>query len=315
METNGKRLGNNRDIRRILLLSTAVMVLFEVCLTVMNIALNKLYANAVGLDGLQTRAMLETARLVVQELGAFLLPFWQIAVIRVAISKHRSQPVDAGLLTFGFRRFGPVLGLNLLMGFVLMAAAVACTQVASILYTQTDRGRELGLYLVEQMPANGDIFAAIEQIPVEELLSRMAPVFVVAAVLGLPAVYFVWCRFRMAKYLVMDDVKTRAFPAMIRSFVLTKRQFWNLLRLDLRLWWYYVAQALVLALGFLDLLLPLVGVKADPGILTYVMLTARSVARLAVAWFLQHKAELAYAAFYENLWIQTELDEETQSPR
>lgn len=299
--TRTRKLGNNGDIRRLLLISAGVVVLFELILVGLNFVLDVFYSGAVGLDGLRTRAMLDTARYVVEELGVFLLPFWQIAVIRVAMCKHRGRELDRGMLMSGFYRFGPVLVQNILMILVLVVACIACIQAASILYTQTPRGQELGLWLTEQIPANGDILAAYEQIPVEELLPRMAPVLVVAAVLGIPAVYFVWCKFRLAKYLVMDDERIRALPAMLRSFRLTRRQFFRFMSLDLSLWWYHLAVLVALGLNFVDLLLPFVGVKLSAWWLPYAALGVSCLARLLVAWGLQYKAELKYAAFYDSL--------------
>ncbi len=300
MDARNKRLSKNADIRRLLLLSAAVVVLFEICLTALNIVLEKFYTGAVGLDSLRTRAMLDTARMVFQELGIFLLPFWQIAVIRIAICKHRRRELDRGMLTFGFTRFGPVLVQNLLMSLVLVAACFACVQVASVLYTQTPRGQELGMYLTQKLPTDGDVFAVMEEIPPEELMGKMAPVLVLSAVLGLPALYFVWCKFRLAKYIIMDDDHVRALPAMLRSFRMTRRQFWNFLQMDLKLWWYYLAVLLATALGFAELLLPLAGLRIDANVLFYGSLVTSYVARLLVAWGLQYRAELTYAAFYDK---------------
>lgn len=290
---------NLRDIRKLIFISTAVVAGFYLLLAALNVLCQQLSTGSSGLEGLKTRALLDTARLFVQELGVFLLPFWQIGVIRGAICKHRNERLD-GALTSGFYRFGPVLGMQLLTGLALIAAMIAAIQAASVVYTMTQPGQETSTYLATYMEKTADPMAALENIPMPELLERMAPVLVVAVILGIPAVYWVWCRFRFAPYLVMDDEKIRGIPSMIRSFSLAKRQTEAFIRLDLHYWWYYLLTLLTAAVGYGDLILIALGVQINKTVLLFAALGVSSVLRLAMAWWLQPRVELAYAAFYDK---------------
>ena len=300
------RSKGDRVTGRLLLLSCGAVVAFEVCLMLLNLATKNAYNATGGLAGFQKRAMLDTLRFVFQDIGILLLPFWQIGVLRVALLRSRNQTVCAKDLTFGFTRIGPVLGRELLTGLILVLVLLTATNVASTIFAFTPMGMTAGEELAGYMTDPADYMAMMEKIPMDVLLKAVAPALVLAAVLGVPAMYVVGCRVRLAGYLVMEDEKIRAFPGMLTSVGMTRNQLWNFVQLDLGFWWYYLVLALVFALGYADLWLPALGVKLDANVIFYGAFALRTVLRLLVAWGLQSRVELTYAAFYEKLKPQPE---------
>lgn len=294
-------LKGDNSIRKLILLSSGVVVVYNILLLVLNLVLDKAMVGTGGLAGMQTRAMLDTVRYLFQEIGVVLLPFWQMGVLRVALCRFRGQETPKKTLLFGFSRFGPLLGYWLILGFALIAVLMTCINVASVIFAFTPMGQDASVFLASYMSEGLDYAALLEQVPMDQLLAKFAPAYILAAVIGIPAVYLVWCKFRMAQYAILEDEKIRAFPAILKSVFMSAKQFWSFLWLDLGFWWYYLLVALMAALGFADVLLPALGVQADPTVLGYVGLGLNYAGSLLVAYFLQPRIELTYVAAYETL--------------
>jgi len=65
---------------------------------------------------------------------------------------------------------------------------------------------------------------------------------------------------RLANYLLLDGQTHRAIEAMMVSFQLLRRNLKLLFRVDLSFWWYYVLEGLLLAVCYLDMVLPALGI-------------------------------------------------------
>ena len=93
----------------------------------------------------------------------------------------------------------------------------------------------------------------------DQMTDAMTPLFIlfcaVYVLAGVPLFY----RLRFCDYAVMDGM--RAGNAVTHSFRITRKNCWQLAKLDLRFWWFYCLQLLCFGISFGDTLLPLMGVS------------------------------------------------------
>ena len=301
-------LRSEKALGKWFLISMAVVVGYNILTLILEIIVSKAMVGTGGLAGMQTRAILETVLYLVPLLGAVLLPIWQIGVVRIAISANRRRQIAPKELLKGFARLGPILLSSLILGFALMAVIMTCVNIASVIFSFSPLGNDATMFIASYMGEEMDYAALMEKIPMDQLLAKLAPAYILAAVIGIPAVYFVWCKFRMTNYVLLDDEKTGVIKSILKSVAMSARQFWAFLVLDLGFWWYYLLMALVTAAGFADLILPALGVKADPEVLRYAGLAVNYLLSLLVAWLLQPRVELTYAAAYDALNRQLEAE-------
>lgn len=266
-----------------------------------------------GLSGVQTRTVLETAASALRLIYTALSPFWSIGVIHSALRLSRGHAAYPHTLAEGFRRFGPVLRLELMQMLIFGILAFAAMYASSMLFMFTPAGMEFAAQL-EPMILSGEfsdysqLLEAVPQQMILDIYKVVLPIFgVLAVVLLVPAVY----RLRMASYMVMDRSGTGAWKAIRTSGRIMRRKGFRLFLLDLSYWWYYVLSALVTLPAYADLLLPKLGIRLpmEEGLLALVGYAVYAVLMLCLEVAVQPKRQTVYALAFDAL---TEEYEQTQ---
>ena len=210
-----------------------------------------------GLSGVETRVILETAATALSVIVMVLQPFWNMGLTYAALRIARGKSDYPHTLAEGFRRWGPVLRMNLMLILVYSILSFGAMYASSILYMYTPAGAALAEQLQDVLLSGdfssyADVAAALSPETLREMYRVMLPIFgVVAFVLLTPAFY----RMRMAPYVLMDQHGTGAWRAIRTSNRLMKRKVFQLLRLDLSYWWYYLLSLVVMVPMYADLLL------------------------------------------------------------
>ena len=290
-----------RSPRKLFFIHSLVIVLVQAVLVVLNYFLQEGIAGTGGLSGMTTRSVLTTAQTMLQFLSTVLTPFWQMGLLGVALMLARREYAATDDLFRGFRRFGPVLGLQLWRFFVVFAVLMICSQLASALFMMTPMSESFETALEPYLASGTLDYTALESMDINELLGIMKPMLYLLAALGIPAMAFVLYLLRFAPYAIMDGEGMRAFPAMIRSVRLSFRNLGKLIRLDLGFWWYYLLQALLLVLGYGDLILAYFVPALDANVLFYAAAAAQAVGTLLLAVTVQPRVEVTYAAAYRQI--------------
>lgn len=269
-----------------------------------------------GLSGIGTRAALETAQSILELAVSVLSPFWALGFVAAALNMARRESTTPHTLLTGLHRWAPLLRLMLLEGVMVFGIMLLAMQVGSFLYTMTPFSNQLN-ELVEQLIASGatdtealtQMLMDLDQEILMEIFWSILPFMVIpAAVVLIPLCY----RLRLAQYILLDQPQAGAMFAMMLSFRLMKQQGWKLFGLDLRLWWFYGLEILVLALCYSDLLLELAGVPlGSNGVLLSFLFYALALA-CQVGLYVWKKPQVttAYALFYDRLLPREESDEE-----
>ncbi len=247
------------SMKKLIGIHTAAMLALALVLSLLDYFLAQGVGSTGGLSGLGDRAILETLRSMLLYGNALLLPFWQIGLTAAAIRLVRGQDFGPKTLLEGFRHFGPVLRMNLLLWGIYLLVMMVASQLASMVFMFTPLSGEL-YALAEQMVAAGttDVSALLTPEVLQSLMMKMLPFLAGAIVLFLVPVAY---RLRMMEYVLMDVPSRGAFFALRMSLAMTKKKCWKLFKLDLSFWWFYVLELLALAVCYGDVLLSGVGVQ------------------------------------------------------
>ena len=288
------------DPKKLVLIHTAIALGASLAVTLIGFLINLEIANTGGLSGMGTRSILTTVQMMLELAVMVLLPFWNIGLIRAALNWSTGERAEIPTLLEGFRRFGPVLRQNFLMGGLFMIVAFLASQIASTVYMLTPFSKPLMELMSQIMEAN-DPYALMDEAFTAQMLEAMTPVLVIFGIffagLAIPLFY----RVRFSEFSLMDGA--RALKSMLISFRITKGSVKQIVKLDLSFWWFYALQGLTVALSYGDAILAAAGItlpmSGDASFFLFYVLGA--AAQLALLWQFQAKVSATYAEAYQTL--------------
>lgn len=249
-----------------------------------------------GLSGLGIRGMLGTAGEVLSLAASLFSPFWAIGFLATMLHIIRNKYVSPRSLLLGFRNFGPVLRLTLLQAFLAMMVVMVTVPVASILFALLPQGAAMVEAVNNAAATDAAQLMAIPAVQ-EAAWVILALFLVVFLALYIPLAY----RLRMSRYVLMDVPGMGAIAATVHSFRMTKGSCFQLFRLDLSFWWYYLALALVSTALELPLLLSALGttLPLSGNMLLLISAAVYSLGYLAVYYLAAGQVQATYAVAYE----------------
>lgn len=299
-----ERLRNARYCpKKMILIHTGIVLLVSALLTAVNYLLDQQIAGTGGLSGVSTRSLLTTVQTVLQLAQSIALPFWQIGytyyVLRLAREKD-TRPAD---LAQGFRRFGPVLRLKLITGCIYLGIAFACLYISSTIFMFTPWGEQMMIMLES---ATGDILS--DEAALMEVVSTATSTFQIPILLLFLGCFLVMAapffyRFRMAEYWLMDHDGCGAMNALRCSRILMRGNCLNLLKIDLRFWWYFLLDGLVSVVCYGDMILELLGISLPiaPSISYFLFFGAYLLMQLGLYVWRRNEINVTYALVYQSL--------------
>lgn len=290
------------DPRRLTSLHVGITAAACLAVALLNYFLDLRIADIDGLGGLGALSMLQTVQSVAQSALTILSPFWAFGYTAVAIGFARRQAMVSRDLTKGFLRWGPVLRFYILQYALYFALAFAAMQLGSMIYCMSPASAPL-LELIENADTldTAELISVIQSLDtnaMSALLLTMLPFLLIPVVIVLvPAAYLL----RFAEYVLMDEPRCGAFYAAAQSFRLCKRNWRHLLKLDIRFLWFYLAQALVLALSYGNTLLALCGVSLplDETILSLLFYSVALIGQYGLYVWKKPRVATCYALLYD----------------
>ncbi len=292
--------------RKLVLLHTGAALVLTTLLTVLNFILTRKIDTTGGLSGIGSRAILETVQTMLQYASTVLLPFWELGIVAAAIGLARGQETGPKTLLEGFRRFFPALRMFLLRLVLYFVVAMVCINISITLFTLTPLARPM-LELLEPIlsGSNGtlNLDQILAQMPAEEMLRAMMPIWAIFAVLYAIIMLPLHYRLRLAEFVLMDAPKPGAIAALRESSQMMRHNRWKLFRLDLGFWWFYLLQGVVALLCYGDILVDWAGIElpvtADARF--FLFYAAYVLCQLALYVFAWGKVQTTYAAYYDAL--------------
>lgn len=292
--------GSPCDYKKLIGIHTGILLLVSLAVTLVDYLLEEQIGQTAGLSGVKLRSVLtsvQSALTIVQMIG---LPFWQFGWVFGAMRLTRGGTADINTLLEGFRRFFPLLRLMLLQGIIYLVIGIATANAGMFFFAMTPWAKPLmEFYLRAESLPQEQLLLAMEEVVTEIALPMMAIQLLVFAVVAIPVAY----RLRMAQYCLLDDPKGKAWAAIKRSVLITKRQSLALFRLDVSFWWFYALDVLVTAVAYVDVVLNLAGVSLGiaPWLAYFGSFVLYGLCQLGLYWWKKPQVDATYVCAYEAL--------------
>lgn len=295
------------EFRKLTLLHTAVTMGVLFLLAILGVVLERAINSHQGLSGMAGIGMLQTVQSTLSAAVNLLLPFWEVGIVYAAMRTVRRQDAAFPVLRQGFLRFGPMLRYYLLLTLMFIGVAIACMNFlmpAMVLMPIPPSFQEMMLQMdMTVLEDPEQFYAMLSAIPYSEMVSYTVRILAICTLPYFAIILHLHYRFRFAPFLLLDETPSRALPALVYSNQLTRGHKWQLFKLDLSFWWYYLLQAAASAIVFLpDILTALGATLPLPADALYLLCYGvYALCSLAIAWFAGAYVQLTFATAYEQL--------------
>lgn len=299
-EAAQRALNRGRDPKKLVFSYAGIVFALSLFVTLTGLFLDDQISGTGGLSNMGTRAVFSTIQQIlpmVCSLAALCLEFGYLSgMLRIS----RGQYADHTDLKVGFSRFWALMRLMILMCILALFVIFLAFQAGLLIFSMTPWAGPL-------MELTAELYgmdpAAIDQQTILYFLELSGPMYVIVGIVLFIAMIPLIYRLRMAKYCLLDDPNGRALAAIRESNRMMRRRFGTMLKIDLSLWLYYLAGALVFVLMYSDLILSLLGISVpvDPLVFSLLVYIAALVLQLGVQITLRNKAETIYLTAYDRL--------------
>ena len=248
--------------KKLALIHTAIALGSSLLLTAITYLLNGLIADTGGLDGMQTRSLLTTAQSILDVAITMAFPFWQMGIFYAALQWIKGEQTTFGTLLQGFRKLGAVLKLLFLQFGLLLLLGFAVSNISTIIFMLTpfsDSFIEHFEPIAKQEMTQEQLEALLTPEFTEKLTQTFMPLLIILAVLYAAGTLILFIRLRFAGFAVLEDLP--AGKAFFKSYTITRKNFWQILKLDLSFWWFYLLQLLSVVVFQLGAILPLLNIS------------------------------------------------------
>lgn len=307
-----RRLADAPASRRIISIYAGILTGLAVLVTLATWLLDLQINKTGGLSSLGLRTTLSAVRSMLPLLQSAVVMCLTLGYRAAMLRSARGQYASPQTLRLGFARFWVLLRCSILEGLIILAAAVASTYLATMIFMLTP----LSAPFIEILtPAiSGAVTVDPSQILTDELMAQLAPSLlpmslIFLAVFGLLSIPIL-LRYRMTDYVIIDRPDLGAFAAMRESRRMMRWNCLSLIGLDFRLWWYYLALTAASVLCYADQLLPLVGVQLplSRNAAYYGFFALYLAAQFAIYYYLSNRVEVCYSLAYDAIRPREEPD-------
>lgn len=297
-----RSLEQTSNARRMILIHTGVVLLITLLLSVADFLLEQQIGTTGGLSGLGTRSLLSTVQAVLRLAQIIALPFWQIGYTYFTLRVAQGENSHPSHLLEGFRRFGPVLRLNLLIAGIGFFAVMVSSYVGTMIFMMTPFSAPL-MEAMNSMSGNAQDETATLELLNAVMSDAAIPLMliVMACLLAIGALLFF--RYRMAYLFLMDKPDCGALRALRFSRIVMRGNCMAVFKIDLQFWWFYLLNVLLSLICYGDLILAAVGVPLpiDPTFAYFLFLAIYLAAQLGLYSWKQNEVSVTYAHAYQAL--------------
>lgn len=291
------RLQSGNDPKKVVLVYAGIVALSSLVVTVVQDLLDSRISQTGGIQNIGTRSMLTTADTVLTIAQLLLVMCLTLGYTGSMLRIARGQYASPNSLKAGGERIWVLLRTRLLQMLIMTAAAFAlCFLVINVCLLT---------------PLSNRVIAVMGTVSAEVLLaddlaligfySAMLPIILIYLVALVPLLWYFSCTYRMVDYLLIDRPQLGAFGALRESRRMMQGNMKMILRVDLSFWWYYLLQALVSVLVYLNMVLALFSIGLPPEVLYWGTVVLYLAADFALRYFFSNKVAVTYALFYDSL--------------
>lgn len=302
-ELAGATRGENR---KLVLLYCGVIAALSLGSNGLHLYLDSQIGTTGGLGGLGLRSVLQTIQEILTWVNLFFGPFWSAGFLFAMVGMVRGRAPQLGDMSEGFRRFGRILGF---LGFELMTALtlmMGAVNLAGVIFSFSPMGvkfaQEMGPALSDPNIIAADGTVNLELVPMEAMASAAIPMVIITLVVFIPVYLWLNYGFRMAMYLVVER-SIGGVRAHFESLRLMRGHKWQLLKLDFSFWWYHGLGLFISAVGYLDVILALLGIPVpiDATAMFFGTLAAYCVLQTLLSLWKKCEVDGAYVLAFEAI--------------
>ena len=291
------RLQSGNDPKKVVLVYAGIVALSSLVVTVVQDLLDSQISQTGGIQNIGTRSMLTTADTVLTIAQLLLVMCLTLGYTGSMLRIARGQYASPNSLKAGGERIWVLLRTRLLQMLIMTAAAFAlCFLVVNVCLLTHLSNRVIavtGTVSAEELLSNGLALIA--------LYSAMLPIILIYLVALVPLLWYFSCTYRMVDYLLIDRPQLGAFGVLRESRRMMQGNMKMMLRVDLSFLWYYLLQALVSVLVYLNMVLAPFAIGLPPAVLYWGTVVLYLAADFALRYFFSNKVAVTYALFYDSL--------------
>ncbi len=291
------RLQSGNDPKKVVLIYAGIVALSSLVVTVVQDLLDSQISQTGGIQNIGTRSMLTTADTVLTIAQLLLVMCLTLGYTGSMLRIARGQYASPNSLKAGGERIWVLLRTRLLQMLIMTAAAFAlCFLVVNVCSLTPLSNRVIavmGTVSAEELLSNGLALMA--------LYSAMLPIILIYLVALVPLLWYFSCTYRMVDYLLIDRPQLGAFGVLRESRRMMQGNMKMMFRVDLSFWWYYLLQALVSMLIYLNMVLAPFAIGLPPEVLYWGTVVLYLAADFALRYFFSNKVAVTYALFYDSL--------------
>ena len=307
-ETARNALDRAPHARRIILVYTAICCCLSVLTSLMSVFFSDRISGTGGLGSIGLRSVLSTGQSVLPLIQAIITACLGLGYHIAILTITRGYEAAPQVLRQGFRHWGVLIRVMLLQGIVYFLLGFAATYLSSFIFLMTPFSEgfmELMEPIVMNMTAM-DNSLILDEATLMAAAETMIPMLWILLAVFLLLVIPVYYRFRMVTFCLADNPRQGALAAMVQSRRLLRRNCFALFRLDLSLWWFYLASLVINLLCYGDVLLPMLGVSLPwSGTVSFFLFYVVSlVLQAALYCFAMNRVYAVYAVAYDALLDQ-----------
>lgn len=300
-----QRLSSAPQEKRIVLIYTGLILGANLLSVLLSYVLGMKIDQATGLRGLSTRNTLSAIQTMLPLVLSALLMCLDLGYLSTMLRTARGQYASPNGLRLGFDRFWVLLRSQIILGLFYVGVCIVSVYASSLIYMITPFYKHTAALLMPLMAETSVLNPEIllDDTLYSQLLSSMAPFFVIFAILFIALYIPVTYRFRMTRYIIIDKPGISAIMALRESRIMMKGNAVSLFKLDLHLWWYYAALIACSVVSYGDQILPMLGVEFpfSGDLADFLFFGIYGVLQAAVYVFLRNRTEVTYALAYDSI--------------
>ncbi len=291
------------DARKLLFIHIGITLGLSALLSLLDYAVEQGIGNTSGLSNMGLRSMLETAQTVLRMAHSLALPFWQMGYLFLTLKLARGESASAGTLLEGFRNFRPIIRYELLCIILITGVVMASTYLSTGIYLMTPFSNAAVEELNALLQTGTEDTVALQEAMTLILSNHIWPIAILFAAVCLGIGIPIYYRYRMSDLALVDHPEKGAIHALGSSRKLMRKNCLKLVKLDLSFWWFYLLEALVIAIAYTDALLPAIGVTLplheDVQYFLFYFLSLGG--QLGIYWLYKNYVSVTYAHAYVAL--------------
>lgn len=291
------RLQSGNDPKKVVLVYAGIVALSSLVVTVVQDLLDSQISQTGGIQNIGTRSMLTTADTVLTIAQLLLVMCLTLGYTGSMLRIARGQYASPNSLKAGGERIWVLLRTRLLQMLIMTAAAFAlCFLVVNVCLLTPLSNRMIAV----MSTVSAEVLLA-DDLALMGLYSAMLPIMLIYLVALVPLLWYFSCTYRMVDYLLIDRPQLGAFGVLRESRRMMQGNMKMMLRVDLSFWWYYLLQALVSVLVYLNMVLAPFAIGLPPEVLYWGTVVLYLAADFALRYFFSNKVAVTYALFYDSL--------------